>query len=103
MACGGFITLPSLRVRSLEPSDNRIRGSGEAFLNKLAWKGTGLPYCVAPQSAFRWKGLLQGRPWGVQGQQDVSQNLTKINSTHAHSRNKQQGVNQKEAAIASSF
>jgi hypothetical protein len=65
MACGGFITLPSLRVRSLGLSDNRIRGSGEALLNKLARKGTALPYCVAPQSALHWEGLLQGRALGV--------------------------------------
>jgi len=52
MACGGFITLPSLRVRRLGLGDNRIRESGAAFLNELARKGTALPYCVAPQSAF---------------------------------------------------
>jgi len=49
MACGGFITLSSLRVRWLGLSDNRTRESGEAFLNKLARKGTALPYCLAPQ------------------------------------------------------
>jgi hypothetical protein len=60
MACGGFITLPSLRVRWLGLSDNRIRGSGEAFLNRLARKGTALPYCVAPQSAFAGRAFRGG-------------------------------------------
>jgi hypothetical protein len=80
MACGGFITLPSLRVRLLGLSDNRIRGSGEAFLNKLARKGTALPYCVALQSDPDWKGLLQGAALGVfrvsKTSYQISQRLT---------------------------